>query len=78
MSECTSQRLGEHRCATRQARGSGGGEEDEVLKVGHEWAVDTPPPDGVERWLLNPIEGAGEFQWTLRRRRLRLFLRPGP
>ena len=77
MSKSTSQRRGEHRWTTRQARSSGGREEGKVLKVGHERAVDAFPSDGVERWSLNPVEGAGEFQWALERRNLRLFMRSG-
>jgi len=78
MSECTSQRLGKHRRTTRQARSSGGREEDKVLKVGHERAIDAPPPDGVKRGFLDPIKGAGELQRASKQRRLRLFLGSGP
>jgi hypothetical protein len=66
MSENTSQRLGVRRCTTHQARGGGGGEEDKILKVGHERLVDAGSPDGINRGFPNPIEGAGEFQWALR------------
>ena len=75
MSESTSQWLGKLRCTTHQARGSDNREEGQVLKVGYERPANICSLDVVNRGHLNPVEGAGEFQWTLRRRGLRLSLR---
>ena len=75
MSEGASQWLRKFQCTVRQTHSSDGREECKVLKVGHERPADTRSPDGSDRRLVYPVEGAGKFQWALRRNNFQFLLR---